>query len=175
MAAWASCAQGQGSQFPIYGEHVPVATLDRERLLSESAYGVSISTTFSQRQSALVAENERLLAELEQEERDLTEVRKTASAEDFALLARAFDDKANAIRDEQDAKAIALAKLLDSTRTRFFREVEPIIVEVMQEEGVLILLNEQAVMLNLGGADITARVLARLDQLYQDGKIGQTP
>lgn len=161
--------------YPVVPDTQPVASLNRDRLLGESAYGRDLMGKLSERQTELVAENDRLLAELEREERALTDTRKTMSPEEFTPLADAFDKKVNAIRAGQDQKALDLAKSLESTRFRFFREVEPVIVEVMRERGILFLLNEQAVMLSTGDADITDAVLARLDALYADGQLGTKP
>lgn len=173
--AQAPAAHAQQPDYPVVESGSSVASLNRERLLSESAYGAEILRRLSERQANLLAENEKLLAELEREEKALTETRRTMDAADFAPLAEAFDNKANRIRAAQAQKGIDLAKALEAARFRFFREVEPVIVEVMQELGITILLNEQAVMLSIGGADITQPVLERLDALYAEGKIGTLP
>ena len=127
----------------------------------------------ARQQETLVAENDRLLAELEREERALTDARKTMTSEEFAPLAAAFDQKANSIRATQEAKARDLAKALETARFRFFREIEPVIIKIMQDRGVSVLLTEQAVMLSASEADITAAVLERLDVLHSIGELGQ--
>lgn len=168
-----SVAAPQSAEFPLYGNESAVASLNRERLLLESAYGNSMSAELAKLQASLVEENNRLLNDLEEEERSLTETRKTMDPAAFAPLAAAFDAKANSIRAQQEAKALDLAKALEAARLRFFQEVEPVILDVMRAEGVSILLNEQSVMISLEGADLTNAVLAKLDQLFADGQIGQ--
>lgn len=163
------------NEYPVADDRQLVASLNRDRLLSDSTYGRALMEELGKRQASLVAENESLLAELEREELALTETRKTMSPEDFAPLADAFDRKVNAIRAGQDQKALDLAKALEGTRFSFFREVEPIIIAVMQERGITFLLNEQAVMLSTGDGDITDAVLERLNALHADGQLGTRP
>jgi len=170
-------AQGtpaQSPQFPLYDDSA-VALLNRDVVLNESAYGKAVSARLAEQQATLQEENDRLLEILEEEERALTETRKTVEPEAFAPLAEAFDAKTNSIRARQEAKAFALAKALEQARLTFFRDIEPVILEVMHERGVSILLNEQAVMASLAGADITNDVMARLDQLFAHGQIGVRP
>ncbi|MEM7440347.1 MAG: OmpH family outer membrane protein [Pseudomonadota bacterium] len=168
-------AQAQTLDFPVYDSGPSVATIDRERLLNESAYGQAITNGLAQRQSTLVEENEALLKGLEEEERALTETRRTMDPEAFAPLAEAFDSKANSIRAQQEAKALDLAQALEASRLTFFRDVEPTILEVMRDRGVSILLNEQAVLISVAGVDITDAVLVSLDKLFAEGQFDRDP
>lgn len=163
----------QAVGYPVASEALPVATLDRERLISESTYGRALLDALASRQAALVEENARLAADLEAEELALTKARKTMAPEEFRPLAEAFHAKANRIRAEQEAKAVALARDLESARQRFFREIEPVLLRLMNEEGVLILLNASAVIYAVDAADLTDRVLAVLNRMHAEGELGQ--
>ncbi|MEM6620183.1 MAG: OmpH family outer membrane protein [Pseudomonadota bacterium] len=153
------------------GDTLEVVSLNRERLLSESAFGRAMIGSLSDQQQALVIENQRLTEELETEERALTETRKTMSAEEFRPLAEAFDEKVKQVRAAQDGKAVDLAKAREAARFSFFRRIEPVIIEIMQSRGARVLLNNQAVLLSTDDVDITAAVLARLDALFAQGAL----
>ena len=53
--------------------------INRDRLIGESAYGTALTGALAERQKVLVEENDKLLQDLEREERELTETRKTPS------------------------------------------------------------------------------------------------
>jgi Skp family chaperone for outer membrane proteins len=89
MSAGVAVAQG----FPIYKESLPVASLNSDRLFSESLAGRAILEASREKSITLSEENRRIEAELEQEERELTEKRKAMPAAEFQLLADAFDAK----------------------------------------------------------------------------------
>lgn len=155
---------GAGAQtFPIYRESLPVASLNSDRLFSESLAGKAILDASRQKSMALGEENRRIEAELQQEERDLTEKRKTMPAEEFGKLAEAFDDKVVAIRRTQNAKAAALSQELDADRREFSSRVKPILQQLMRERGIIFILNEQAIALAVSSGDITDDALLRVD------------
>jgi Skp family chaperone for outer membrane proteins len=154
-------ASAQG--YPVYRETLPIASLNSDRLFSESLAGRAILEDSRKKSVALGEENRRIEAELEQEERDLTELRKSATPEEFSALAEAFDDKVVEIRRTQNAKAVALGQELDAARREFSTRIRPIIQDLMREMGILFLLNEQAIVLALSSGDITDEAIAAVD------------
>lgn len=158
----AGCAGAQG--FPVYKDALPVASLNSERLFSESLAGRSVLEASRSKSQTLGEENRRIEAELEQEERDLTEKRRTLPAKEFSLLADAFDKKVVAIRREQNAKAVALGQELDAARRAFSNRVRPILQSLMVELGIVFVLNEQAIALALSSGDITDEAIERVDR-----------
>lgn len=170
LTAGGSGAIAQAQDFPLYDQPLPVVSINREALIQRSDLGRQLSEILAERQSALVAENEELAARLEQEELDLTELRKTMSAQEFKPMAEAFDAKVKKTRREQDQKSVDLAKSLESMRFRFFRQAESIIVQLMQERGVMFVLDESVVWMSQGG-DVTNTVIERMNSAYAAGEI----
>ncbi len=161
-------------QFPVFQEQLPVASINRDKLFAESAYGRALRAKMAIRQKQLVAENDRLLADLEREERELTELRKQTTPIDFAPLAEAFDVKANRIRQQQNEKLLALNKQLETARFTFFRSTEIVIRKLMFERGIIYVLNEQAILMSTGEGNITGEVMKRLDALFDSGALRVT-
>ena len=170
LSAEVAVAQG----FPVYKESLPVASLNSERLFSESLAGKAIVEASREKSITLSEENRRIEAELEQEERDLTEKRKTLPAAEFQLLADAFDAKVVNIRRTQIAKATALSQELEAARREFSNRVRPILLQLMRDMGIVFVLNEQAIALAVISGDITDEALQRVDSeigaTLDDGK-----
>lgn len=168
LLCWSATAQT--STFPVYEPTLPVVSINRENLFQRSDLGMQLSDVLSKRQAALVAENDRLAATLEQEELELTELRKTLSAAKFEPMAEAFDVKVKNVRRVQDQKSVDLAKALESMRFRFFRQAESVIAKMMQESGILFVLDEKAIWMSQGG-DVTNTVIERMNSAYAAGEI----
>ena len=170
LLLWALlAAASEPVPYPLFEERQLVASINREKLFNNSAYGSALRERLSREQSALVEENELLQNNLEREERELTELRKQIPAEEFEPLADAFDRKANDIRQTQAKKSADIATALESARFIFFRRTELIIKDLMAERGILYVLNEQAILISTGEGDITQTVMDRLDELYAEG------
>ncbi len=146
------------------------AIVDQERLLSDSIEGKLILEDLNRKGNELRAENEALQAELETEERALTEMRKTADPEEFRTHANAFDSKVNAIRTDQKQKLEQLNAGYELARERFFRKAEQVMLEMMQERGIGMIVGRQAVLLATSAADLTDDVIERMDRAYLSGR-----
>ncbi len=158
-------------QFPVFQQSLPIASLNREDLFNKSAYGRALRAQLSQKQKQLAAENNDLYTNLEREERELTALRKQITPEEFTPLAQAFDAKANEIRSRQRQKLADLNTQLERARFIFFRHSEAVIRDLMQESGILYVLDEQAILLSTGEGDITGDVIQRMDRLFADGAL----
>jgi len=158
-------------EYPVFQDLLPVASINRDALFSNSAYGKALLAEISAQQKLLVVENDRLHTDLEREERELTELRKQIPALEFTPLAKSFDAKANQIRREQGEKLDALNKQLDGARFTFFRQAETVIRNIMIERGIVYVLNEQAILMSTGEGNITADVIQRLDVLFASGNL----
>ena len=142
------------------------AIVDQERLLSGSIEGKLILEELNRKGNELRAENEGLQAELETEERALTEMRKNADQEEFRTHANAFDSKVNSIRAVQKQKLERLNEEYEQERERFFKKAELVMLEMMQERGIGMIVGRQAVLLATSSADITDDVIERMDLMY---------
>ncbi len=158
------------AKYPIFQDTPLVVSVNRERLIQRSEFGKALMSSLSDQQSALVLENETFAKDLEREELELTDLRKTLSAEEFGPLAEAFDVKVKEVRRVQDEKTVELAKSLEAARFRFFRQAERLIGQLMQDNGIVFVLDESAVWLSRGG-DVTNLVIERLDAAYASGQL----
>lgn len=158
------------AEYPVFQETPSVVSVNRERLIQMSEFGKALMNLLSQEQSVLVLENETFAKDLEREELELTDLRKTLLAEEFRPLAEAFDVKVKEVRRVQEEKAVALAKSLEAARFRFFRQAERVIGQLMQDNDIVFVLDESAVWISRGG-DVTNLVIERLDAAYAAGQL----
>lgn len=147
----------------------PILALDEERLFSETRFGKAVLSRHRAEMETLLAENRRIEAALEAEERDLTERRARLPAEEFKSLAAAFDDKAEGIRAAQTAKDRTLQTRLESERQRFFQAAVPVLADLLQESGAMAIIDKRAVILSFDRIDMTAAAIARIDTVLGDG------
>ncbi len=149
----------------------PVLTLDQERLFLASAYGARVMREIEAASRALAAENREIEAQLEAEEKDLTNRRATLTAAGFRPLADAFDAKVVDIRRVQDEKLATLNGRRDLERQVFYQAVAPVLGDLVREAGAVAILDARAVFLSADRIDITDEAIARIDQLLGAGPI----
>lgn len=148
----------------------PILTVDSDRMFAESAFGARVSQDVEAGQSVLLAENRKIEAELEAEEKRLTELRADMAPEEFRAVADAFDERVQGIRVEQDGKARAIAENRDDQRTLFFQAAQPVLTEMMREMRAEILIERRTVLISSNAIDITDRAIERLDAALGDGR-----
>lgn len=142
-----------------------VLTIDKDRLFAESRFGQKMIADTDVEVKALQAENRRIEADLEAEEKVLTARRDTLSAEEFRGLATAFDAKVKDIRTARDAKARELALKRDGARQTFLKTAIPILAEIMSEKGASAIVDRSAIVVSFDRIDITDLAIARIDAL----------
>lgn len=140
-----------------------VLTIDPERLFADSQFGKTALVRLEAEQAALLAENKKLEAALEAEEKDLTLKRPTMPAAEFRVLADAFDKKAEEVRAARLAKSRSLTSKRDEDRQRFLSAVVPILGNLMGEMGGLVILDQKTVFLKFDRVDVTDVAIARID------------
>ncbi len=140
-----------------------VLVIDIERLLSETAYGKRLQSEIEAARDALIARNDRIAAELEAEERALTEKRATTEPGAFREMADAFDAKVTEQRRESERLSRELERRRDLAPVQFMRVVQPVLGEVLQEAGAVVLLDVRSVILRAEVADVTDLAIARID------------
>lgn len=157
-------AQTTASTEPLLSAPIsPILVIRQDRLFETSAYGRAARERLDSQSKALIVENSRIEAELETEERALTDKRATLSPEEFRPLADEFNAKVERIRAEQDTKSRELARQSEADRKAFFDLALPILAELMREKGASVVLDQQAVFLSLDTIDITDEAVARID------------
>lgn len=158
---------------PAQAETLRVLTLDRERLFSGTRFGQAVIARFEAEAKLLQAENRRIDAALEAEERSLTERRATASPEEFRALAADFDSRVEKLRSAQEAKSRDLSRQRDEARQQFYDTALPVLGKLMTDRGAVAIIDRTALVISFERIDITDEAIARIDEVLGDG--GQAP
>jgi Skp family chaperone for outer membrane proteins len=166
-----AAASGAAAQDQDAAPTAPMAvlTLDKDRLFSGSRFGARTIEAVEEQARALQAENRRIEADLEAEEKSLTERRSALSPEAFRTEADAFDAKVKGIRAAQEAKARDLAAQRDAARQVFLQASAPVLAQILQERGAVAILDRSAIILSFDRADVTDLAIARIDSVLVDG------
>jgi len=141
-----------------------ILTLNQQRLFEESAFGKDSLLRLEADSRTLQAEIRKIESDLEIEERMLTERRATLSPAEFMPVAAAFDDKVEKIRAAWGAKDRDLKRQREADQQKFFEQVVPILAELMQEMGAVMLIDQNSVILSLDRVDITQKAIERIDE-----------
>ena len=151
------------------GARWPVLVLRQDDLFEKSAFGLASTRRIDAANAALLAENRKIEAALEAEERDLTTRRASLPPSEFHTLSEAFNAKVEGIRAAQETKSRTIARTRDEDRQRFLKAAVPVLAAIMQEEGAQVILDEKAVVLSFDRIDITAEAIDRIDAAIGDG------
>ncbi|WP_138465516.1 OmpH family outer membrane protein [Poseidonocella sp. HB161398] len=166
QAAAGAAAAPQASDGTVVS---PVLTLNQDAMFTQSALGKRIVADLERDRNALAQENRRIEAELTSEEQELTDKRPVTPPDDFAKLAADFDEKVQQLRQEQDRKARALQQRLEAERQNFVSRAAPILAEIAQERGALVILDNTVVLMAFDVVDVTDEAVARLDKEIGNG------
>ena len=147
----------------------PVLTIDSERLFLESDFGRRVASEIEARGNALAAENRKIEADLEVEERELTDLRATMTPDEFRELANAFDQKVQQVRQAQSAKGRALNTLLDEEREIFLNAAAPVLERLMREADAAVILERRSVFVSANAIEITDDAIALLNDTLGSG------
>ncbi len=170
---WALCAFLAVVSAPLVNAQqlgVPqasVVTLSGEELFTKSAFGQRVLREIEKESALLAEENERIVAELSREERELTDQRATLPAEEFRPLAEAFDLKVQSHREGQRAKLDVLARRSEEAQQTFFEIVRPVLVDLLREFGASVMIERSNVVVST--SDITEAAITRIDAVIGDG------
>ncbi|WP_197082882.1 OmpH family outer membrane protein [Pseudorhodobacter ferrugineus] len=140
-----------------------VLTVNQLRLFEESDFGKSSLTRLEADSRTLQAEIRQIESDLEIEERLLTERRATLSPADFLPIASAFDDKVEKIRASWGAKDRDLKRQREEDQQTFFQSAVPVLAELMQDMGAVMLLDQGSVILSLDRVDVTDIAIDRIN------------
>lgn len=141
-----------------------IVTVDSELIFASTSVGQQITTELEEKVAVLASENRRIASDLEAEELELTELRKTMAATEFRVLADAFDQKVKRIRLEQDTKQRELQQLRDAERQSFVDAIGPLLSSIAREHGALVVLERRNVLLSADRINITQQVIDRIDE-----------
>ncbi|WP_146588099.1 OmpH family outer membrane protein [Puniceibacterium confluentis] len=147
----------------------PILTLESDRLYAESAFGRRIQSELEASREVLVAENDRITAQLTEEEQRLTDKRPSMAPADFRALADAFDARVQRFRREQDEKARDLDGRNEEARRVFIQAARPEISAILQETGAALIVERRIVIVSADAVDITDLAIRRIDAVIGDG------
>lgn len=152
----------------------PILTVDQNTLFTGSAWGRRTQSVLEEEGGKIAAENERLAAQLSDEEAALTSRRETLDPAEFRKQAEAFDERATRVRRERAQAVQALNDWAETDRSAFYRAALPVMGEMMQDRRAVAVLDRRTVFVSLDAIDITADLVLRLDERLGDGA-GQVP
>ena len=162
----AGAAQDEATTKRVYSS---IAVISREDVFQRSAFGAAMLARSEAERATLLAENQRLDAALETEERDLTARRAIMPSAEFRKLAAAFDERVRGIRAAQDSKAREVGRRADDDRATFARAAAPVLADLMADLGAAVVLDKATVVLSLDAVDITDQAIARIDAVLGAG------
>ncbi len=147
----------------VQSAQVSILLIDSEAAYAGSELGRRMAAKLKVESRKLASENRTIETELIDEEKQLTEQRKTLPPDEFRALADAFDEKVRRIRIEQDNKARAIGQQGEDGRSDFLTAARPILQEIMRETGSVAILEIRTVFFADKTVDITQEVIRRLD------------
>ena len=139
-------------------------TVDMTKLLRSSEFGKNIIAANNIARKKLQSENQELEKKLLLEEKELSELRKTLSVEEFRPKALEFDKRVSTIRAEQGKKEEILNKKVRKEETDFFKRIYPLLYEILIERGGLILVDQRNIILWDNSVDITDDAIQAINQ-----------
>ena len=140
-----------------------IVVLDPERLFEETELGKRMLADHKAEREALAARNRKLEAELEAEEKRLTELRDETSPEEFRELADDFDTRVQELRRDSERRVRRLERKRERLPLVFLREVEPVLIEVMRKAGGTVVLDARTVLFRADAVDVTDAAITRID------------
>ena len=179
LALWGATplfAQDQSSGSVSRGVVVsPILTIDSDRVFQESAFGLRVAQEIEVEGAKLAAQNNTITADLEKEEKMLTAKRAGLAPDEFRVLADAFDEKVQKIRQEQAAKGRALNALFDQEREVFLTAAAPVLESLMRDAGAAVILDRRSVFVSASAVEITDDAIALLDETLGSGEAASKP
>ena len=145
-----------------------VYTIDMSKLIKQTKIGKKIILEDNISRQKLQSENEKLEAELLLEEKELSEIRETLTADEFRLKAQEFDKKVTIIRTEQGQKEQDLIVENRKNESEFFKKIYPLLYGLLLERGGSILIDQSNAVLWDSSVDLTIDAINLLDRVLGD-------
>lgn len=166
----ASIAGAQSSIQSVFPTVFPKSVLlvDPDLLLRNSVLGKALLQIIDDKSAERIEENRVIASELEAEEAHLTELRPTIDPAEFQELSDAFDQKVQAIRDEQIAKDVALQREAEQVPPRFIAIAAPILNQLLQKYQAGAIVDRRATILYNTDLDVTREAIELLDRTFAD-------
>ncbi len=147
-----------------------ILVLDPDRLYLETQMGQSIAADLQAERDKLIANNRKVEAELEAEEKALTKLRTTKSAVEFRALADAFDTKVQKIRRDSERAARDHERNRERAPILFMRAIEPVLAELLADANGAVIMDKRNVLLHSGVIDVTDVAISRVNEAIGSGE-----
>jgi Skp family chaperone for outer membrane proteins len=112
-----------------------------------------------------------LESELLLEEKELSELRKILSLDEFRPKALEFDERVSIIRTEQGEKEENLKNNSRKEEAEFYKRVYPLLYELLLKRGGLVLIDQRSVILWDNSVDITDAAIELINKELRNGII----
>ena len=132
-------------------------------------FGKNIIAVNNAARQNLQNENNNLEEKLLIEEKELSELRKTISIDEFRPKALEFDKKVTIIRKGQREKEENLNKKVRREESDFFKKIYPILYELLIERGGLVLIDQRNAILWDNSVDLTDDAIAVINRVLGSG------
>lgn len=164
LAAQAGFAQDMGQVVS------PILTIDREALFERSRFGQRVSDDLEAESQSLSEETRKIEQSLEDEEKALTEERASLTAEEFRAAADAFDAKVVQLRSDRDTAQSDFVKRYENAQREFYNRIGPVLGQIMQRRGAVVLVDKRSVLLAANAIDVTEDAIAMIDSTFGEGE-----
>lgn len=145
-----------------------VYTIDMSKLLKQTLIGKKIIAEDNIARQNLQSENDELEENLLFEEKELSDMRKTLTLDEFRIKAQEFDKKVTIIRTEQGQKEQYLIAENRKNENDFLKKIYPLLYGLLSEKGGLILLDQRNAVLWDSSVDLTIDAINLIDRVLGD-------
>ena len=122
---------------PLQSEdNASIYTVDMNKLLRLTDFGKNMVSVSNKQRQFLQDENDALEEELLQEEKNLSLLRKTLSADEFRPKAIEFDKKVTIIRTQQSEKEKNLIARSRKAESDFFKRIYPLLSQLLSDASL---------------------------------------
>lgn len=142
----------------------PVVIVNRSAVLEASAPARALAQVERDLQAKVQAENDRVRAELEAEERELTGLRETLDAAAFEARTRDFDRRVRAERRRAQERGALLLRFMQDARAALASALPRVLEALRRDLGAAVVLDAGAVVAADPSLDVTAAAIARYDE-----------
>ena len=150
-----------------------IYTVDMNKLLRLTDFGKNMVSVSNRERQFLQDENDALEEELLQEEKDLSLLRKTLSADEFRPKAIEFDKKVTIIRTQQNEKEKNLIARSRKAESDFFKRIYPLLSQLLSDRGGEVLIDQRSVILWNSSIDLTDDAIELINTvLGTDAEVG---
>ncbi len=142
---------------------IAIIVVDRDRVLRDSVPAQRLAAREQAERIELGRELDQLRADLEAEEAEIAKLRETGTKEDFEARVRLFDQRVREARQTSQQKGEALQTRFATERRSLAAALDPVLFDVMNEHGAVLVLDARNVIASRSGANVTEEVIERFD------------